>query len=62
MAYLHHVYLWLTARAADARRDDRGSILSEYGILLGLMSVGAVAVAAFVISRTQGWLDSIPTP
>lgn len=55
-------HTWLAARAAEARDDDRGSVLSEYGILLGVMAVAALAGATYVVANVNGWFESLPTP
>jgi Flp pilus assembly pilin Flp len=55
-------HAWLTVRAAQARHDDRGSVLSEYGILLGVMAVAALAGATYVATNVEGWFDSLPVP
>jgi Flp pilus assembly pilin Flp len=50
----------LAARARAAKADDRGSILSEYSILTGVIAVAAVAATTYIVANIQGWLDSIP--
>lgn len=55
-------HVWVTVRAAQARDDDRGSVLSEYGVLLGIMALAALGGATYVAANVQGWFDSIPTP
>ena len=59
---LIQLHTWLPARAAEARDDDRGSVLSEYGILLGVMAVAALAGATLVAANVNGWFQSLPTP
>ncbi len=59
---LIQLHAWLTVRAAQARHDDRGSFVSEYGIVLGVMAVAALAGATYVATNVDGWFDSLPVP
>ena len=52
----------LAARAAEARYDERGSVLSEYGVLLGIMAVAAAAAGAYIVTNIDGWLQQLPLP
>lgn len=52
----------LAACAAETRADDRGSVLSEYGILLGVMALAALAGATYVATTVEGWFDRLPLP
>jgi Flp pilus assembly pilin Flp len=59
---LTRLHAWLAVGVAQASEDDRGSVLSEYGVLLGVMAVAALAGATFVAANVEGWFDSLPTP
>lgn len=59
---LTRLQVWLAVRADQARHDDRGSVLSEYGILLGVMALAALAGATYVATNVDGWFQNLPVP
>lgn len=40
-------------------RDDEGQDLIEYGLLLGLITVGAVVTISLIGPKTKGFFDDL---
>jgi hypothetical protein len=51
---------WLAVRTAAARADDRGAFTTETAIITGILAALAVAIGGIIVTRANGWAESIP--
>ena len=54
------VRLWLADKLRIDLNDDRGSVFSEYGMLVGIIGVAGAAGAAILAARVTNWFNSLP--